>query len=92
MLLRSGANLLDGSLILTNAFKRLHEECYRRNPMVEDFYRFSEATSTETTDVTPMRDIMNRLLNKSGGYDQHTGVFLLTGHMRFDWDETLENL
>eukprot|EP00975_Prorocentrum_lima_P042092 8849308-Prorocentrum_lima.AAC.1 len=80
MLLRSGANLLDGFLSLTKTFKWLHYECYKRNQMVEDFYHFFETTSTVPTPVTPLRDIMSCLLNSSGGYDQHTGVFLLTGH------------
>eukprot|EP00975_Prorocentrum_lima_P052232 10941201-Prorocentrum_lima.AAC.1 len=35
---------------------------------------------------------MSCLLDSSGGYDQHTGVFLLTGHVRCDWKETLQNL
>eukprot|EP00975_Prorocentrum_lima_P004405 954650-Prorocentrum_lima.AAC.1 len=60
--------------------------------MIHDFYHFFEITSMATTRVITVRDIMSRLLNKSGGYDRHTEVFLLMGHTRCDWNETLKNL
>eukprot|EP00975_Prorocentrum_lima_P018104 3816087-Prorocentrum_lima.AAC.1 len=73
MLLRSGANLLDGFLSLTKTFKWLHYECYKRNQMIEDFYYFFDTMSTVPTPVTPLRDITSRLLTGSGEYDQRTG-------------------
>eukprot|EP00975_Prorocentrum_lima_P003588 784816-Prorocentrum_lima.AAC.1 len=80
MLIRSGANLERGFLSLTKQFKDMHFQCYSKNRMIEDFYHFFNTMSMLPPPIASTKEVRSHFQINSGGYDQRTGVYMLTGH------------
>eukprot|EP00975_Prorocentrum_lima_P069347 12925843-Prorocentrum_lima.AAC.1 len=59
--------------------------------MIEDFYHFFNAMSRLPPPIASLKDVRSYLQITSYGYDQRTGVYMLAGHVKCLWEETLKN-
>eukprot|EP00975_Prorocentrum_lima_P026887 5655905-Prorocentrum_lima.AAC.1 len=59
--------------------------------MIEDFYHFFNTMSMLPPPLASTEEVRSHFQLSSGGYDQRTGVYMLTGHVKCSWEHTLKN-
>eukprot|EP00975_Prorocentrum_lima_P028332 5955174-Prorocentrum_lima.AAC.1 len=59
--------------------------------MIEDFHHFFNTMLMLPPPTASVEAVRSYLQKNLGGCDQHAGVFLLAGHVKCSWEETLKN-